>query len=254
MRLGWFGSTGRAKSLAMKTNVVGLGFLLLGWMGAGFQAAAAEFPGVALVIVMDVSGSMGDSVRDAKGQLAPKSKIAHRALEKIARQIEAATTKSASGAARKVQAGLLTFDGRPARTAVEFGPFDAEKLIAWARKSQRLGNGTRLGGALEAGVRMVLGSDLPRKHVLVITDGLNNVGPDPAAVLPGLKREAERKQAGFAVHFVAFDVAASVFAPVKKLGATVVGAADEVQLNARLGDILQHQILLEDEEPPAKKK
>ena len=47
---------------------------------------------------------------------------------------------------------------------------------------------------------------------------------------------------------------ANVFSGVKKQGATVVGAADEAQLNAQLEFILQRKILLEEEEaPPAKK-
>ena len=51
------------------------------------------------------------------------------------------------------------------------------------------------------------------------------------------------------VHFVAFDTNAKVFDPVKKLGATVVSASDEKQLNTQLEFILQRKILLEEEEP-----
>jgi len=72
--------------------------------------------------------------------------------------------------------------------------------------------------------------------------------------MPKLKEQAAQKQSAFSVHFVAFDVDAKVFDPVKKLGATVVGAADEKQLNTQLEFILQRKILLEEEEPPVKKK
>jgi hypothetical protein len=51
------------------------------------------------------------------------------------------------------------------------------------------------------------------------------------------------------VHFLAFDVDARQFDPLKKLGATVVGAVDERQLNSQLEFILQRKILLEAEEP-----
>jgi len=44
-------------------------------------------------------------------------------------------------------------------------------------------------------------------------------------------------------------VDAKLFAPLKQLGATVVGALDETQLNTQLGFILEKQILLEEEEP-----
>jgi len=71
--------------------------------------------------------------------------------------------------------------------------------------------------------------------------------------MPRLKQQAQEKQATVSVHFVAFDVDAKVFAPVKKLGATVVGASDEKQLNTQLEYILQRKILLEEEEPVKKK-
>ena len=89
--------------------------------------------------------------------------------------------------------------------------------------------------------------------MLVITDGMNTAGPDPAGVLPKLKMRAEQKQANLSVHFVAFDVDAKVFDPVKKLGATVVSAADEKQLNTQLDYIMQKKILLEEEEAPRKR-
>ena len=85
--------------------------------------------------------------------------------------------------------------------------------------------------------------------MLVITDGVNNGGPTPAEVIPSLNHRAERQQTALSIHFVAFDVDASEFTPVKKLGATVVGAANETQLNNQLDFILQNQILLEKEEP-----
>jgi hypothetical protein len=89
--------------------------------------------------------------------------------------------------------------------------------------------------------------------VLVITDGVSNFGPAPAVVLPKLKKSAEQKGGIFSAHFVAFDVAAKVFAPVKDQGATVVSAANEKELDSQLQFILQKKILLEDEEPPTVK-
>ena len=86
------------------------------------------------------------------------------------------------------------------------------------------------------------------------TDGVNTVGPEPATVLPRIKDQAGRKQAVISAHFVTFDIDAKLFDPLKKQGVTVVGAANEEQLNAQLGFILEKKILLEDEEPPTKPK
>ena len=99
----------------------------------------------------------------------------------------------------------------------------------------------------------MLKSSLTRKHVLVITDGMNTIGPNPSTILDDLMKEAGQKQTGLSVHFVAFDVDAKVFEGVKKLGATVVSASNGRQLNTQLEFIMETKILLEAEEPPKKK-
>ena len=215
-------------------------------------ASAGESEGVALAIVYDTSGSMSETVRDGSGNLSPKYVIANRALEKIARRIEAFATNTSAGGPRYIRAGLFVFQGSGVKPAVKFGAFDAAAFVDWARDFSTPAGGTPLGNALTAAGQVVLDSGLARKHVLIITDGNNTVGPPPAAVLPKLKQKAEARQTNLSVHFVAFDVDAKVFSGVKKLGATVLGAADESQLNRQLEFILEKKILLEDEEPPKK--
>jgi len=218
------------------------------------HSVAAQEDGVALAIVYDTSGSMKEQVRDRNGKLSPKYVIANRALEAISRRIQTFTTNTTTGGSRTVDAGLFVFDGSGAKQAVKFGPFEASTFQRWAQRFSAPEGGTPLGSALTAAGQTVLNSSLARKHVLVITDGINTVGPDPAAVMPRLNQLAEQKQNRLSIHFVAFDVNAKVFDGVKKLGATVVGAADETQLNSQLEFILQKKILLEDEEPPSKKQ
>jgi len=91
------------------------------------------------------------------------------------------------------------------------------------------------------------------RHVLVITDGVNTRGPDPTQTMPRLQQNAAGQNTALAFHFVAFDVNAAEFAGVKKLGATVVGAVDEKELNSQLEFIVAKKILLEDEEAPSAK-
>ena len=214
---------------------------------------ATQDDGLALTIVYDTSGSMKEQVRDRNGKRAPKYVIANRALEAISKSIQAYATNTSTGGPRTVHAGLFVFDGSGAKQAVKFGPFEPAIFQRWAQRFSAPQGGTPLGNALTDAAQAVLHSDLPRKHVLVITDGINTVGPDPAAVMPRLSHLAEQKQSRLSVHFVAFDVDAKVFDGVKKLGATVVGASDEAQLDSQLEFILQKKILLEDEEPPTKK-
>ena len=210
--------------------------------------SAAE-DGVALGIVYDTSGSMQETVRDSEGKPAAKYLIANRALAAIAKQIQSFTTNTAGGEARRVDAGLFIFNSPGARAAVPFAKFDASAIENWVRDFHSPQGSTPLGNALNAAAQAVLRSPLSRKHVLVITDGISNTGPTPAEVLSRLKQQAASSQQQLSVHFVAFDVDAKVFAPVKKLDATVVGALDEKQLNTQLSFILQKKILLEDEEP-----
>ena len=242
-------------SLVLNMKTIHL-FTVLGVLAAvsstPVPARAAEGDGVAVAIVYDTSGSMKEQVRDGVGNLTPKYVIANRALVNIATRIQAFATNSTTGAPRNIQAGLFVFDGANAKQAVTFGPFDAAAYKDWARKFSSPDGGTPLGNALAEAGKTVLSSGLARKHVLIITDGNNTLGPTPAEIMPQVKQQAAAKQTTVSVHFVAFDVDAKVFSGVKKLGATVVGAADEIQLNQQLEFILEKKILLENEEPPKK--
>src|ERR1051326_7732829 len=86
-------------------------------------AFAAEEDGVALAIVYDTSGSMRETVPDQHGNPAPKYVIANRALIAIAKQIQAFATNNATGAPRRIDAALFTFENNGARQAIKFGPF-----------------------------------------------------------------------------------------------------------------------------------
>jgi hypothetical protein len=238
----------------MKTNASKAVLMALLFLGAtAALSRAAEDEGVALAIVYDTSGSMAAQVRDAKGQLAPKYVIANHALEAVAQRLQAFATNAATGAPRKVMTGLFVFADQGATPALPFGPFKAAALQAWARDFHTPKGGTPLGNAIRTAAQATLHSNLSRKHVLILTDGESNIGPAPAAVLPELKRQADQKQTGVSYHFIAFDVNAKVFDGVKKLGATVVGAANETQLNTQLEFILEKKILLEEEETPKSK-
>jgi hypothetical protein len=216
--------------------------LLIGYSGI---AALAEQDGIALAIVYDTSGSMEKPVASQNGGTLPKYVIANKALDLIVKQIQAYSAKSS----RKVQAGLFVFNKNDAKEAVKFGAFDPSAIQAWARNFSSPDGSTPLGITLEAAGRAVLKSPFTRKHVLVITDGMNTVGSDPSVIIPQLKTEATGKNSVLFIHFVAFDVGADLFAPLKRQGVTVMNAVDEKQLNQQIEIILKEKILLEDEEP-----
>ena len=215
-------------------------------LGPGLlHVSAADDDGVALGILYDTSGSMKDLVPDSKGSSSPKYVIANRAMMAIVKQIQMFTTNGTAGEPRKVEVALYTFEDSGAKEIVKMSPFDADAIQNWASKFSNPSGGTPLGNSLKTVAQAVLDSPMPRKHVLVITDGMNTVGPDPAAMMPGINHQAEQKQNAVFIHFIAFDVDAKVFDGVKKLGASVAAAADENQLDSQLNFILQNQILLE---------
>lgn len=225
-------------------NLLALGLVLC----AGSLRAAEPAEGVALAIVYDTSGSMRDAVKDAKGVSTPKYLIANRALVGVTDRIDAFMSAGA-GEPRVCQAALFAFRNGGPREAIKLAPFEPAAFRDFAKTFSSPDGSTPLGNTLATAVRTVLASPLPRKHVLVITDGMNTAGPEPAEVLPGLQSQAQAGHTPFSVHLVAFDVDARIFAPLKRLGVTVVPAADERQLTSQLDFILQKKILLEDEDP-----
>jgi hypothetical protein len=235
--------------MARTGGVLGLCMLLSG-IGRGRAAETTE--GLALMIVYDTSGSMQQKVRDADGRLTPKRVIASRALTAVIDRLRAVRTGS-GGNGTVIDAGMVVFEGDHAAVAVKFRPFDPQPFRDWLAHHGNLTRGTPLGDAVRLAGESVLGSKLPRKHVLIITDGINTRGPDPKVTLPEVQREAERNHTAVSFHFVAFDVNAAEFNAVKKLGATVVAAADEKQLDTQVQFILEKKILLEDEEPATTK-
>jgi hypothetical protein len=218
-------------------------------------ARAADAPArVAVAIVYDTSGSMRDAVRDSSGRRAPKYVIGNRALEALVGRIEAFQKKESSGAApaKPILAGLVIFSGNGAQEVLKIEAFQPEKFRTWARNFKNPNGATPLGAAVETAGNALLAANAETRHTLVITDGMNTAGPDPASVIARLNKTAEAKNTALFFHFIAFDVNANVFAPIKKQGATVVAAADEQQLNGQLEFILEEKILLEREEPKKK--
>jgi len=215
-------------------------------LGPGLlHASAADDDGVALGILYDTSGSMKDPVPNSSGSTSPKYVIANHALLAIVNKIQAFATNTSSGTPRHVDVGLYIFEQAGAKEVVKLGRFDAAAIRNWVSNFKKPDGGTPLGNSLKTIAHDVLDSPQPHKHILVITDGMNTVGPDPATVMPGIRHRAENKQSDVSIHFIAFDVDAKVFNGVKKRGATVAAAADERQLNSEIDFILQNQILLE---------
>jgi Mg-chelatase subunit ChlD len=198
--------------------------------------------GIGAVVLMDVSGSMADPVRDG-GVDRPKIDVARRAalavIEQFARYAEAHPEEP-------VRVGLYEFSARrgepAARPVIPLSSADPPAAKS-ALAGMRAAGGTPIGDALVAGKRALDASGLSRRHLLLVTDGENTDGRDPAEVMAALARRPERERPS--VYFVAFDIKASRFDAVREAGGLVLGAADARELDATLGALLTGRILVE---------
>jgi len=198
--------------------------------------------GIAVCLVYDGSGSMKDKVPGADRQPTPKYVIANKAVGSIIRQLVAFSQEKHV----PVQGGLVYFvNGKihEGISLVDLTPATGSSFTDWARNFTQPGGGTPLGQAIQAARRQLDRSPSLHKHILVITDGVSNMGVAPDRVVHEISASAHPMP----VYFVAFDVAASVFGPVKAEGATVVSASNEAQLNVEINHILGQKILLEAE-------
>ena len=136
-------------------------------------------------------------------------------VEPALKAVAAHMQNFASTSGKPIEAGLYVFNGDSARLAIPFGPFKADAFENWADSFSNPPGNTPLGNALSVAGDAVLKSPLPRKHILVITDGMNTAGPPPGSTFPLLLRRAKDQHSDLGVHFVAFDVKASVFENLK---------------------------------------
>jgi len=247
---------GATRRLAQKMRItcgvpLSVAFLSLAvCLGCSKVPVPQEEPGLDVVIVYDTSGSMQDEVLDSTGVSLPKHVIGARALVNTIGLLEAYTPGNPP-TSREVRAGLVVFGGGRGVEAVRFGSLDADAFHRWVRDAPIPRGSTPLGRAIEKAARLVMSSPLKRNHILVITDGMNTSGPDPEEVIPQIEQDAKVANTTVGIHFVAFDIDASLFDEIKKHGVTVVAASDEIQLNEQLEFILEQKILLESEELPA---
>lgn len=227
---------------------LGMAICLIAFTPGSVQAGADDL--IAVAIVYDSSGSMKDSVQNDAGKPEPKYLIANRALLAVVNRFQqfAETSKN-----QKLEACLVTFNNGSVGIPIPFGEFKPNAFRQWVQSAPQPDGGTPLGDAIRKAALLLMDSKAKHQHILVVTDGMNTMGTEPAAVIPSIRKQAAAKETSMGIHFVGFDIASKIFDPLKKLDVTVVSAANEKQLNTQLGYIVEQKILLEDEEPPAKK-
>jgi len=192
----------------------------------------------AVVILVDTSGSMAQTVRDQGGRKRPKHEIARDALRRI---VDHTAAWSAAHKDRVLQLGLFRFSSS-ASPVLATAVFNQPAAMAAIGSIPNPGGGTAIGEALNDAFQSLYASGCVRKHVVCITDGENTAGAPPDRVARGLFAQTRGE---VELHFVAFDTSASHFAFLKDVNGHAVEAADGEQLSAQLTEIYEKRILAE---------
>lgn len=198
-----------------------------------------------VVILVDTSGSMNESVSAGGGATRPKHELAREALAGI---VEYTGEWKRKHPDRIVQLGMYSFSNT-ARPVLPMAEFDTGAVQQALSRIPSPNGGTAIGEALAEGFKALYGSGCVRKYVLCITDGENTAGRRPDQIAQQLHGQTNGE---VELHFVAFDTSSANFTFLSKVNGHAVEAADGPQLAARLSDIYEKRILAE--EMPAERQ
>ena len=205
-------------------------------------------PGIAVAVLVDVSGSMQESVSGAYGQTQPKIEIARVSVLRLLGQIDRFAREHAD---KRVVVGVYEFSARArepsCRRVVAMGPPDLARMQSAVNTMVAEGD-TPIGDALIYAKRELNATGMAGQHILVVTDGENNRGYAPADVVDVISQLPEEQRAS--VYCIAFDIAADRFRAVRDAGGLVLGAMNEGELQQTMDYVLTGKILAEQPEAP----
>jgi Mg-chelatase subunit ChlD len=219
--------------------------------GQLFKVDTDEHGTIAAVLV-DTSGSMKDRVRDADGTERPKIEIARRCVVQLFTQAE---QFAAAHPDQHIQLALYEFsvrDNQPrCRNVLRAAAPSAEAARKAVAKLRPEGD-TPIGDALVFARGELALSGLAHQHLLVVTDGRNTKGLEPAEVVAAMSRLPEEQRPS--TYLIAFDTDADKFAPLADAGALVLSAAGGTELQSTLDYVLSGKILAEQPLAPSELK
>lgn len=218
-------------------------------MGTDFKPGLSyqDDLGISLVIALDVSGSMKDSPQSG-GE--GKYLQAAAALDRIVGVLDSLTGPNAP----MIKVALLRFSDEVETVfpLTELSPDVIAKLKALVQDPGNFepGGKTAIGQALETGTALLAQSGTIMRSLIIISDGENTIGPEPARVMDAV--QANRNDASTAdypvrtsstlIRFVGFDMESGYFDQFAAYGARVSAAANGEQLSAELIGLLNADI------------
>jgi Mg-chelatase subunit ChlD len=200
-----------------------------------YKAEGDEGLGVSVVIVLDNSGSMGDR---AEGDSRAKAVVARRAIEQALSATDAALAKRPDF---PIKVGIVRFSD-DVSTLLPVAPYNREAIRSALASVPSPRGGTAIGDAMDAARKELYRSGTFRKVMLVVTDGDNTDGRDPASVANEIAR---RSDGGVRMYFIAFDTDAEKFAFVREVKGDVVTAQNSAGLESSLSSLYESKVLAE---------
>ncbi len=208
--------------------------------------ASQDDLGISIIVGVDTSGSMGET---ARGDNAPKYRIASQSMSEIVGFLESIYNTQFKKENLKLKLGILKFsssvDVLYDLTEMDMEKFKDLKRIVGNPNTFSPDGGTAIGDTMEKGIEMLSQSGTIFRSLIVITDGENTQGVDPAKVMKAMVENRNNKNtedypvltSTILTSFVGFDINASVFQNLNDLGARVTSAQNREQLNQSLRTI-----------------
>jgi Mg-chelatase subunit ChlD len=201
-----------------------------------YKPSVQEGLGASVAILLDQSGSMKDPPKRGGG--GPKFAVAREAIERVLAQTDSFV---ATQTGFPVNVGLYAFSGSVHRV-LPIARYDRNALRQALSDLPRPTGSTAIGDAMLAATSDLYSAGTIRKYLLVVTDGQNTDGRDPADAAREIQ---QRSEGAVRLYLVAFDVDAEKFGFVSEVHGTVLEAQDAVALRASLDTLYRGRILAE---------
>lgn len=201
-----------------------------------YAAKVQEGFGASVAILLDNSGSMKERTRSGSRQA--KAAIAREVLAEVLSQTETFVQRQPGF---PVNVGLYTFSS-DVQKVLPIAPYDRVTLKRALESLPRPKGGTAIGDAMDVAAVDLYSAGTIRKYILVVTDGENTTGLDPAEVAAKVERMSE---GAVRLLLVAFDVDRKRFDFVSDVNGVLVAARDRIALRASLDTLYRGKILAE---------
>jgi uncharacterized protein YegL len=203
--------------------------------------------GISVVIAMDVSGSMADPPQSG-GEA--KYIQATKALFTVVSYLEDLAGQQKD---LKMQVSILKFSN-DVETILPLttldGPGIAKLNAALNPSNFTPDGGTAIGKAMEVGAKELAQSGTILNSLIIVTDGENNVSPDPRDVMRAIynnrntatTQDYKISTSSQLVSFVGFDVESPQFREFHELGARITSADSQREIESGLKSFLEADI------------